>query len=519
MALIVRLLLIVGLLMNDQVAQSRRILACVDRFRDDPCGFHRHVLGRPAFHPKQASIADALVRNRVVVVPGAHSVGKSWSAASDILWYAMTRRPSKVVVTSPSYTQLIGVMWEAVRSAYLRSRLPLGPTRAILHDSLKLGPEHYVVALTTNEPERLQGHHGPNVFVIADESSLIRDNIWAALESLGYDKLLILGNPIRSRCRFRDYYRQARAGTSGYAAVHLTAFDSPHADLTDEEVRARGLPAGLTSRTWIDSVRILYGESSPYWKTRVLAEFPDADEFVVIAEAWLDRCSDPAIRPKELGRSRWISCDPAAGTGRDRSCVLCRDELAVRDLAASADWGLRRCAEEVRKRQELYRVPSDHIVYDATGIGEGLGGYLELEGIHDAVPFKGGESGGPEWTNMRTAAAVSASRRLNPALANHRPFYIPPEALEPLRPELAELKLQPDRTDARRQQLEPKEELIRRLGHSPDAGDAFCMSFFAGPDLPAIPLVTNPREESYRDAGDVEVLTSDQLSLRMAGIQ
>jgi hypothetical protein len=500
------------------VTEARRILAAIDRCRDDPCGFHEHVLGRPRFHARQAEIARACVANRVVVCPGAHQVGKSWAAASLILWWLYTRRPSKVVVTSPAYSQLIGVMWEAVRAAYTRSRLPLGPSRALLHESLRLGPDHYAVALSTNEPERLQGHHGPAVMVVTDESSLIRDEIWAAIESLGYVLLLILGNPIRARCRFRDYYRRARQGIHGYAYVHLTAFDSPHAHLTDEQVRAGGLPAGLTSRTWIDSVRVMYGEHSPYWLSRVLAEFPDSDELVVFPEAWLERCADDAIRPRELGRSRWIACDPAGGTGRDRSGLLVRDEHRVLALESSADWGLSDCADRISTLQRLYRVPSDHIVYDATGLGLGLDGHLAMKGIHDAIPFKGGESGGMEWTNMRTAAAMSARARLNPALANHRPFYCPPEVLAQLKPELEQLKLLPDRTDARRQQLEAKEELVKRLGRSPDLGDVFCISFVAGADLPGLPLIVNEREASYADAADDEILTSDQRTLRMAGL-
>lgn len=498
---------------------SRRVLALIDRTHDDPSAFHEHILGRPPLHARQREIAAALPRNRVVVVPGAHSVGKSWSAASMILWFAMTRRPSKIVVTSPSAAQLIGVMWEAVRSAYLRSRIKLGPAKAILHDRLTLGPEHYAVALTTNEPERLQGHHGPHVMVVTDESSLIRDEIWAAIESLGYELLLILGNPIRARCRFRDYYRQARAGTPGYAAVHLTAFDSPHATLTDAEIRRRGLPAGLTSKTWIDNVRLLYGEGSTYWTTRVDAEFPDADEQVAFLEAWLDRCADAAIRPRELGRDRWIACDPAGGTGRDRSGILARDESQVLALKASALWGLAECAAEIAELQRTYRVPSHQIVYDANGLGLGLDAHLAKHGIHDAIPFKGGESGGDQWTNMRTAVAMSARERLNPAMAAHRPFYIPPDVLEQLKPELLELKLVPNRYDAKRQELEPKEEVVKRLGFSPDLGDVFCLSFVAGSGLPTVPLIVNPSEASYVDPLDEAILTSDQLSLRMAGIQ
>ena len=74
--------------------------------------------------------------------------------------------------------------------------------------------------------------------------------------------------------------------------------------------------------------------------------------------------------------------------------------------------------------------------------------------------------------------------------------------------------------DAKRQQLEPKEELKKRLGRSPDLGDCFTMSFLCGPDLPAMPLVENPAESSYVDPMPaVEVVTPDARTLRMLGIQ
>lgn len=508
--------------MTDRLDQSRRIVALIDRFHDDPAAFHEHILGRPKFHGKQAEIANALVSHRIVVCPGAHSIGKSWSASSLVLWYALTRRPSKVILTSPSYGQLSGVLWEGLRAAYLGSRLPLGDPKAITRggapQTLTFGPEWFVRAVATDKGEKLSGYHAEHLMVIVDEASLVNDEIWQAIEGLGYDRLLILGNPIRSKCRFREYYKRAMAGTPGFKALRLTAYDSPHAGLTDDEIRERGLPRGLTSKTWIDGVRVMYGESSPYWKGRVEAEFPDSDELVAFLESWLDRCADEAIKPKELGRSRWIACDPAGGTGRDRSGILVRDENQVLALASDAGWDLGACAGRIAEQQRIYRVPSDHITYDAAGIGCGLDGHLARHGIHDAIPFKGAESGGTEWTNMRTAAAMSARQRLNPGLANHRPFYIPPDILAQLKPELIELKLMPDDGDAKKQRLEPKEELKKRLGRSPDLGDCFCLSFVAGSDLPGMPLVINEQEASYVDEPEPEILTSDQMSLRLAGI-
>ena len=222
-------------------ARRDRLAALLADCHDDPGLFHEAVLGRPPLHPKQEAIARSVVRNRVTVVPAAHAVGKTWYARTAALHWLYTRPNSKVVTTRPSNNQLVSVLWGGIKAAHAKSLVPLAGSPSQGHaipQRLDLGPEWYAIGFSAGKPESFQGFHGDNILVIVDEGSGVEQPIYDAIESLGYTSLLVLGNPIRATGHFRTLYDQAVAGTPGYAAHRLTAFDSPYAQYTDAEVKA-----------------------------------------------------------------------------------------------------------------------------------------------------------------------------------------------------------------------------------------------------------------------------------------
>jgi hypothetical protein len=473
-------------LTDDRRERLARLLAAC---RDDPERFHRVILHRPPLHHKQRLIARSVVESRVVVVPGAHSVGKSWLASSLVLWWLYTRAPARVLTTSPSYSQLAGVLWAGIRAAYRAS--PVLPLLGGVHLSegkgsleLRLAPDHYAAGYSTNRPENLQGFH--NSLVITDESSGIADEIWDALHSFNNSKLVCFGNPIRAG-HFKALYERALdpAGNPGYAAHRLTAWDSPHSGLTDEEIAARGLPAGLTSRTWIESVRREYGEGSLYWVTRVEARFPETDTESLLPAAWVDRCvaAEVLAAARPAGR-KWLATDPSGGVGKDKSTYVIRDDNAVLEVWGSARHGvfpdaLEQLTPVVAAAARRHGIAGPSIIFDANGLGRSLGTYLEAEGLPGAVPYFGGESGGRRFSNLRTACAFALKRRLDPGTPALPPFAIRAgERWPELRAELLALRTRLDTAelDLPKEALEPKEAMRAALGRSPDFADALLMS-------------------------------------------
>ena len=458
---------------------------------DQPGLWHECVLGRPQLAPYQEDICRSVVENRVTVVPAAHAVGKSWLAASLVLWWLFTRPGSKVVTTSPSFTQLASVLWGAIKSAHKHSLIPLAgsPTEGKGSPQvLQLSPDWFAIGYSTTNAASFSGYHG-NVLVLTDESSDIRSEVWDAIESLGYSRMVCFGNPIRSTGHFKDLYD--RSGRGGVHGISVTAFDSPHAHLTQEEVEARGLPSGLTTKTWIDGVRDLYGEDSLYWTTRVLARFPVDDTESLVPRHWVDALNTPEnlalarVASKRNRTPRWMGVDPSGGVGSDSSAIVVRDDDLILEVWASPHHGVLEGAKHrlepvVVAMAKKWQVKGDHVIYDAGGLGSNFGSYLAAAGLPGALAYRGGDSGGARFSNFRTACGFAMKARLDPAMPDCSPLAIEPTPhWQRLREEMLALrtKLEISDHDRPKEALVTKAELCKVLKRSPDLLDALLMSY------------------------------------------
>jgi hypothetical protein len=496
---------------------SDDLLGLLGECREDIGLFHEAILGRPPLHAAQERIARSVVDNRWTIVATCHSVGKTWFAPSVILAWLYTRPSSIVVTTSPSNTQLINGLWGSVKKAFAESRYPLAGRISEGNASpqmLTIDNRWFAIGFSAGKPESFQGIRpdGGELLVIVDEASGVEPQIWDAIESLGATSHLVLGNPIRSRCRFRDLFDRAIKGQDGYHSIHLSAFDSPHAHLTDEEVLARGLPTGLANKTWIDGIRASHGEGSTYWKTRVLAQFPDEDHDALIESGWLDYAFAALRDASRSPGQRTLALDLSKGNGGDRTVAMVTDDLGIQELIADNTISLPAAAALAKRLSEKWGIRHDHVVYDAGGwAGPDMERYLVEVGITDAVPYRGSASGGARFANRRSRSAWALRQRLDvervrpviqrpqplPArvsLAEQRrheqqhraaiietapqpPFAMPMSVLganaADLRRELSEIRY---RHDGPKIALETKAEMTARLGHSPDLADAMVMS-------------------------------------------
>jgi hypothetical protein len=497
--------------MPNAASDEERLVDLLADCIDDPGLFHEAILGRPPLHERQEAISRSVLENRITVVPAAHAVGKSWYAATAALHWLNTRRGSKVITTSASNTQLVNVLWAAIKGAYRRSLFRLPGEASLgsgIPQKIQVEPEWFAIGFSAERPESFSGFHGDNILVIVDESSGVEQPIWDAIEGLGYTSLLALGNPLRSTGHFRTLYDMATAGAKGYAGFHLDAFSSPYAKLTDDDVRERGLPVGLCTRTWIDGVRAIYGEQSLYWRTRVLALFPDEDHDQLIPPAWVDRAL-AAVRSKANPRERWLSVDLSKGTGRDRTVIMVGDDLGLLHLTCANTISLPEAANLVARLSREWGVRQERIVYDAGGwAGSDFGRYLEALGIVEAVGYFGGHPGGSRYKNRRTRGAWTLRQRLDP----DRERMLPPPPRAPMAPDaypeiararsastpehsrvqpafcipshvigahgadLREELLAIRYTHDAKLELEKKDDLVARLGRSPDLADTLIMA-------------------------------------------
>ena len=267
------------------------------------------------------------------------------------------------------------------------------------------------------------------------------------------------------------------------SAIQVPSTDSPHADLEES-------PHGLADRTWLDACYRRYGRDSLWVRSDIRAELPDLSSDQLIPESWLDYATAvqrPNLPPTHpIHRTRRIVIDLTEGVGRDSTSILVRDAYGIIDLIAGNSLCLADAAEETARLARVHAVDASHISYDKLGVGRDFRNHLVRRGLGDAAGYAG--SGKPQdrkaFTNLRSEAAWKLRRRLNPdwhldstapMSGRQVPFHIPPRAWWALlREDLEALTYDLVGNQTR---LIKKEDLLLRLGRSPDRGDSLIQSF------------------------------------------
>ena len=281
---------------QESIAAANRT---VDWIRRDPWAFIERSSGETPAIPKQREILESLRDYKETLVPSCHDSGKTWVAARALLTFLFAYPNDSIVVsTAPTFQQVTELLWREVTSAYGKFRHPAGIGGRLLQTKLELGPKWYAIGITSDDPVNYQGFHASNILVILDEADGIKDDVWNALETIltsANAKLLAIGNPLDPTSRFAARVRAARLGTSH--VIRIAADDVlPHTD--------GGRHPYLLQRSWVEARARPpqeggWGESSPLYIGKVLAQWPDQNPDTLIPISHLLRSRGRAV-PKGI---------------------------------------------------------------------------------------------------------------------------------------------------------------------------------------------------------------------------
>jgi hypothetical protein len=241
----------------------------------DPVFFFRHVLGWDPWE-KQEEMALAVRDHPAVVVKAANGVGKTACLARIALWWLAVHAPSIVFTTAPTSRQVRRLLWAEMKSAYLKSRVPLGG-RFLDTCYWEIEPSWYAIGFTAEDPERFKGLHSEHILFIADEATGVPDEILDAAEfslTSGHAHKIWVANPVTSQGRFGQAFKQG-----DWHRITISAFDSPNLKL-GQVVR----PYLITPEK-VEERRRAWGEDSPLWQANVLGEFPVEEDAALIPMA------------------------------------------------------------------------------------------------------------------------------------------------------------------------------------------------------------------------------------------
>lgn len=433
------------------------------QIRRDPVGFLRTI----GFEPwsKQAAVIESVRDHRRTAVRAGHGVGKTAIGGRVALWWLAAFPESIVITTATTWTQVREQLWREIAVAY-RSAGALFARAALTDTRLELDERWFALGLSTDTPERFAGYHSERLLVILDEASGVTEPVWEAAESLittPGSHLLAIGNPLRPSGAF---YRAFTTERELYNRIAISALDSPA--VTGEQVSARTF-AHLVGPDWIEGRRRAWGEDSPLWQARVLGEFPSTADDTVCSLAEVEAAQ---ARRLPMGDPVVVACD-VARFGSDETVIVTRRGARVRVVSSYTGRDLmqtvgrvlqvaRRLAVEANMPRKFMR-----IVVDDAGVGGGVTDRLREVGEFPVVAFTGaGSARRPDdYPNRRSEAWFRLSEQL-PTLDLG--------ADERLAADLVAPRYSLDSRG--RRVVEAKDSMKRRLGRSPDRGDAVVLA-------------------------------------------
>jgi phage terminase large subunit len=311
----------------------------------DPVLFQRRVLKRKLWQT-QERIAQAVASKRHVAVKGCHASGKTYLAAGLIPWWLTTFESGKVIQISPTLRQ-VKIFWDEVALAARESNIRF-PEPSVT--GLRVNHECYALGISSSRGVNVQGFHGDNVLIIADEAPGIEEDIWDAMEGIaagGSVVLLELGNPTVPSGHFFDSFHRDRRAVE---CITISAFDSPNlagltyetlCQLPDEDLDKSELRY-LTSRRWTRDFTRKWGLNHPKVRARVFGEFPEQATNAVFPLAWIERAEQPydAEELDKIPAGEVIQWGlDVAGPGDDHTalCARVRDYVLMQRAWAEAD--------------------------------------------------------------------------------------------------------------------------------------------------------------------------------------
>jgi hypothetical protein len=474
---------------TDEIEEIGELL---DECRDDPDLFNERFLDGRGYWSRQQEIAESVVKYRVTVAYSGNMVGKDFLFARLMLWWLYTRPDSLVIVRGPTQRQLGAIVWKEVSRAIKAAPLPfMARVTAAIQASpqvIDLGGGHQALGFSTKSVESASGLHAGELLVLVIEGSGVEQEVWDSIDSLGYERLAVNGNPLRADGEFVRLIQQAAKDKAdgvppelAVNAIQISSFESPHAQLDHS-------PWGLADKTWLATSERKYGKDSLWYRSHVLAIVPSINVDILIPEEWINYAYNQVRQAVDgnhpIHLTRRLACDLGEGVGRDSTCVIVRDDWGVLACVHGSALGLPEAAAQMAKLGQQFSIPAERMSYDKLGIGRHFPNHLAKYGLQYARPYAGSAPAlSRDFVNLRTEAAWNLRNRLDP---QHIPDIRLPHArqvpfsfrsgpyLERLREELGHLTYS---LVSNQTKLLDKEDWTDILGHSPDIADTLIQSF------------------------------------------
>jgi len=490
------------------------------KYKDKPIEFAQEILGVKHLTEEQKQILLSVRDRNTTNVQAAHSVGKSYSMSLVVIWYVFAVQ-GLVYTTAPTLQQVKDILWSEIRQLYDRYNAKLGGSRGELF--LKKNEFSKAIGYTAKHTDSnaFQGRHAINLLLIQDEADGISSVIDEAFESCltgSQNRGVRIGNPLTSNSSF---FKACQLDN-----IKITVWNHPNVKFGYELVEAdngkpihrlkpeiadrilkplneqkddpvkpqeewpedlpRDIIPGAVSVSWIEKVRVKYGEFSAYWMSRVEAEFPGDDVDGLIPMSWLRNArerydNDPDYWDKAAKNDRWrIGADVADGGG---------DEHAVSTWRGKVWYGIK-YIQPRNDEQDTVRLATDYLIpmienfggmysiaVDNTGVGAGTLATLKQRGYFaTGCKFGADAKNKLEYANLKTELFWEMRDGLRLGQIAIAPLG---DDEDRVFEEIASIRYVTNTEDKKR--TEKKADTKKRLKRSPDGADASAIAWMIKP--------------------------------------
>lgn len=430
----------------------------------DPVAFVRQAFDAEP-EEWQAKALEAVVTQDRVAIRSGHGVGKTTFLAWVALWWILTRYPALVACTANTQHQLETVLWGEIGrwsrrlQPGLRELIEVKADKVVLTAAGRGDSGIYARTASKERPEALQGFHSDNMLFLVEEASGVFDIVFevaqGSLTTPGA-KIILAGNPTRR---------------SGY---FYNAFNGPNAG-DWWKLRVSGFESSRVTQKSIDWAAKEYGEASNRYRVRVMGEFPESDEDVVVPPD----LAESAVGRDVLATGPVVWGLDVARYGDDRSVLVKRQGRKV--LPGIKVWrklDLMQLAAKVVEefKAERHDMRPAEVLVDVIGLGAGV--VDRLRQLHSEGMFP------PLVRGINVSEASSMSDRFlrlrDELWWGIREWLATREACLPNEPDLIKEICSPTYTftsGTQRIKVESKDEMRSRGVDSPDLADALMLTF------------------------------------------
>lgn len=382
-------------------AKLMRRNARAKRYADDPVMWAEDVLGMTLWS-KQKEILNSLAHNKRTAVKSCHSIGKTIICAVAACWWVSTRPDSMVQSTAPTYQQVHGQLWEAIRknhmAADLKGRVTLGDKWLVPMNKDGRTVDTLVGEGKKPADSNIHGFHGTHrpdgVLAILDEACGVHTSIFTGAEAIttaSVDRILATGNPDDPNTEFGRVFREAK---SEWNLITVSAYDTPNftgereqliqlaeqmdAAIPESERDPENPTPNMTNvmelvehmpdPEWIASRERDWGKESPRFQSKVLAQFPLTSVDSLFTAAEIETGRNCIIIP-EQSAFKVLGVD-VARYGSDKTVVAFNAAGHVEILANYSTMDTMEVAAQVHKLALEHNV--DQVRVDGVGVGGGV---------------------------------------------------------------------------------------------------------------------------------------------------